>query len=51
MDSESILTNIIAKQNREILYVISKKYNIDYDKLIDLYNTPTFYNINKKVTK
>lgn len=49
MDSSTILTNIISKQNREILYVISNTYNIDYDKLIALYNTPTFYHITKKM--
>lgn len=45
---ESIVSNIISEQNREILKTISEKYNIDYEELLKMYNTPSFYKVSKK---
>lgn len=38
-----IITSIIYKQNQILLELISKKYNIKHEKLVQLFLTPTFY--------
>ena len=38
-----IITSIIYKQNQILLELISKKYNIDKEKLFQLFLTPTYY--------
>lgn len=45
---ERIVSNIIAEQNREMLKIISEKYNLDYEELLKMYNTPSFYKVSKK---
>ncbi len=39
---------IVKEQNKELLKIISEKYNIDYEKLLTMYNTPTFYCVKKE---
>jgi len=38
-----MIMNIIKDYNRELLIVISKKFNLDQDKMIDKYLTPYYY--------
>jgi hypothetical protein len=45
---EKVISNIIDIQNKEILKMISEKYNLDYKELLKTYNTPSFYKISKK---
>lgn len=45
---EVVISNIINSQNKEMLKIISKKYNLNYEELLKTYNTPSFYKISKK---
>lgn len=45
---ETVISNIIDTQNKELLKIISEKYNINYEELLKTYNTPSFYKISKK---
>lgn len=44
---ESVISNIIDIQNREMLKIISERYKLDYEELLKMYNTPSFYKISK----
>ncbi len=39
----AVIKNIIIEQNKELLKLIAKKYNLDYDMLVEKYITPTYY--------
>lgn len=45
---EQVVSSIIEKQNKELLRLISIKYKLDYEELVRMYSTPSFYHISKK---
>jgi hypothetical protein len=45
---EAVISTITNIQNKEILNIISEKYNLNYEELLKMYNTPSFYKISKK---
>lgn len=47
-EMESVISNIIEIQNREMLKIISEKYKLDYEELLKMYNTSSFYKVSKK---
>lgn len=38
-----MIINIIKEYNRALLIVISKKFNLDQDKMLEKYLTPYYY--------
>ena len=38
-----VIKNVIIEQNKELLKVIAKQYQLDYEVLLEKYITPTYY--------
>jgi iron uptake system EfeUOB component EfeO/EfeM len=42
---DTILRNILKKQNKDLLEKVATKYNLNIDEMLSKYHTPTFYGI------
>jgi hypothetical protein len=38
-----VIKNVIIEQNKELLKVIAKQYQLDYEVLVEKYITPAYY--------
>jgi hypothetical protein len=38
-----VIKNVIIEQNKELLKIIAKQYQLDYDILVEKYITPAYY--------
>ena len=44
---EQLISNLLKKQNQILLQKISEKYKLEEKKIMTMYHTPTFYQIDK----
>lgn len=44
---ERLTTNLLKKQNQILLQKIAEEYKLDEERILRMYHTPTFYQVDK----
>lgn len=44
---ERLISNLLKKQNQILLQKIAEEYKLDEERILRMYHTPTFYQVDK----